>query len=104
MLGTNKWSNERKSLGITESYYEGIKEGPLLGFNNNIIDSVVIWGTVGSPEGKQECKRVDHPDGNHKIFPVRTSDGATLGLIENTMIGISDYSKLWKEPGFGIPE
>ena len=53
---------------------------------------------------KCEGIRVDNPDGNYKIFPVGTSDGEPLGLIDNTMLGIYDYSKLRKELGFGISE
>ena len=39
---------------------------------------------------------VDNPDGNYKRFQVVTSDSATLGLINNTIIGFADYSKLEK--------
>ena len=89
---------------ITESNYELIKEENLLGLKDTIIDSDVLWGTVGSPEWKCEGIRVDNPDGNSKIFPVGTSDDEPLGLIDNTMLGISDSSKLGKELGFCISE
>ena len=67
--------------------------GPLFGLKDNIIDDDVLWGTVGSPELKCNVARVDNPDGKSKGFLVGTSDVATLGLIENTMLGVSESSK-----------
>ena len=115
MLGGNLGSPEWKFEGIrvdnpdgnffiTESNYEGIKEGPLLRFNYTIIGGDVLWVTVGYPEWKFEGIRVDNPDVNSKIFPVVTSDGEPIGLIDKTMLGIDDSSQLGKELGFGISE
>ena len=89
----------RKTNGnfvITESKSEVIKEGPLIGLKDNIIDVDVILGTVGYPELKCEFIRVGNPDGNSKIFPVGTSDGEPLRLIDNTILSISESSKLVK--------
>ena len=47
---------------------------------------------------------VDNPDLNSKVFPVGTSGGVTLGLIDNTVLSIDDSSKLVREPGFRISE
>ena len=96
MFGNNECSNECNSLGITESKSEGIKEGPLLGLKDNIIDGDVIWGTVVSPEWKCKGIRVENPDGNSKGFLFGTAEGETLGLIDNTMLGVTDSSKLGK--------
>ena len=71
-----------------------IKEGPLLVLKDAIIHGDVLLVTVGSPELKWDGIRVDNPDGKSKIFPVGAYDGATLGLIDNTMLGIADYFKL----------
>ena len=89
---------------ITESNYQGNKDGPLLGLKYTIIDCGVLWGTVGSPEWKREYIRVGNPGGNSKIIPVGTSDGEPLGLIDNKMLGIADSYKLENELGFGISE
>ena len=35
---------------------------------------------------------------------IGTYDDAKLGLINNTMLVVADYSKLGKETGFGISE
>ena len=70
--------------------------GDLLGLKDNIIDGDVIWGNVGSPEWKFDGIRVDNPDGNSKGFLFGTAEGETLGLIDNTMLGVADYSKLEK--------
>ena len=32
--------------------------------------------------------------GNSKGFSFETTEGETLGLIDNTMLGVADYSKL----------
>ena len=87
---------------INESNSEGLKGGTLPWLKDTIMDDGLLWGTVGSLELKCEGIRVDNPDGNSKMFPVGTSDGATLGLINNKMLGISDSSKLARELGFGI--
>ena len=87
---------------ITESKSEGINEGPLIGLKDNIIDGDVLLGTVGYTDWKYEGTRVDNPDGNSKIFLVGTYYGETLGLIENRMLSIADYSKLEKKLGFSI--
>ena len=42
MLGTNEGSNEYNTLGVNESDSEGIKEGPSLGFKNDIIYSDIL--------------------------------------------------------------
>ena len=81
-----------------------MKEGPLLGLRDTIIDGDIIWGTMGPPEWKCKGIRVDNLDWNSNIFPVSTSDGEPLGPIDNTMLGISDYYRLGKELGFGISE
>ena len=83
--------NPNGNFVITESNSEGIKEVLLLLLNDTIIDGDVLWGTVGSPEWKCEDIRVDNFGGNSKTFPVGTSDGEPLGLIDNTMLGIADY-------------
>ena len=72
------------------------KVEPLLGFKDIIIDGDVCWGTVGSPEWKFNGLIVDNSDVNSQVFRVGTSDGATLGLIDNTMLSVADYSKLGK--------
>ena len=55
---------------------------------------------MGSTECKFKYIRMDNPDGNSKIFQVATSYGETLGLIDNTIFGISDSSKLGKTTWF----
>ena len=50
----------------------------------------MLWGNVGSTEWKCDDISVDNPDGKSKGFLVGTSDVATLGLIENTMLGVSE--------------
>ena len=86
----------RYIIGITESESEVIKEGPLLGLKDKIIEGDVLWGTVGSLEWKYEGIRVEKLDGKSKRVQVVTSDGETLGFIDNTMLGINDSSKLGK--------
>ena len=49
---------------------------------------------MGSPELKNDGKIVDKLDGNSKGFSFETTEGETLGLIDNTMLGVADYSKL----------
>ena len=63
---------------------------------DNIIDGDVLWGTVGYPEWKCEGIRVENPNGNTQMFLVGTSEVETLGLIDNTMLGVADSSKLGK--------
>ena len=92
----HKVRNPDGNLFITESNYEGIKEGHLLVLKDTIIDVDVLWGTVDSPEWKCEEIRVDNPDGDSKIFSVGTSDCEPLGIIENKMLGIADSLKLGK--------
>ena len=48
---------------------------------------------MGSPELKCNVARVDNPDGNSKVFPFGASEGETIGLIDNTMSGVADFSK-----------
>ena len=110
-VGSPEWKcegirveNPDGNFFITESNSEVIKEGNLIVLEDTIIDGDVLWGTVGSPAQKCEGIRVDNPDRNSKIFPVGTSDGELLGLIDNIILGIADYSKLAKELGFGISE
>ena len=81
---------------ITESKSEGIKGGALLGLKDNIIDGGVLWVTVGSPQWKFDGIRVEKPDGKSKGFSFGTAEGETLGLIDNTMLGVADSSKLEK--------
>ena len=49
---------------------------------------------MGYPERKFDGIRLDNPDGNSKVFSFGTTEGGTLGLIDNTMLGVADYSKL----------
>ena len=53
----------------------------------------MLWGTVGSTEWKCDGISVDDLDVKSKVFPVRTSDVATIGLVDNTMLGVSESSK-----------
>ena len=108
-VGSPEWKcegimveNPDGNFFITESNSEWIKEGNLFGLKDTIIDGDVLWGTVGSTELKYEDIRVDSPDGNSKTFLVGKFDGEPLGLIDNKMLGIPDYSKLGKENGFVI--
>ena len=48
--------------------------------------------------------RIENSDKNSEGFIVETSDGETPNLIDSTMIGVDDYYKHEKEPGFGIIE
>ena len=63
---------------------------------DTIIDGDVLWGTVGYPEWKFDSIRIDNPDVNSKLFSFGTTEGETLGLIDNTMLGVSDSPKLEK--------
>ena len=51
---------------------------------------------MGFPDSIYDRIRVDNSDGKYERFLVGTSDGTTFGLIENTMIGVADSSKLGK--------
>ena len=68
----------------------------MLGFKDNINNGDVIWGTVGDTEWKYYDIWVDNPDENSEVFPFGTSEGETLGLIYNTMLGVDDSSQLRK--------
>ena len=48
---------------------------------------------MGYPDWKYYGIRVYNPYGNFKGFPFGTSEVETLVLIENTMLGVDDYSK-----------
>ena len=81
-MGSPEWNCEGVRVGkpdgiffITESNSEVIKEGPLLGLKDTMIDGDVIWGIFVYPEWKCEGIRLDNPDGNSKIFTVGTSGG-----------------------------
>ena len=43
--------------------------------------------------------RLDNSDGKSEIFPVESSYGATLVLINSKVLGVAYYSKLGKELG-----
>ena len=63
---------------------------------DHIIDGDVLLGTVGYPEWKFGGIRVDNSDGNSKVFSFGTTEGETFGLIYNTMLSVTDSSKLEK--------
>ena len=45
-------------------------------------------------EGKCDGIIVDNPDGNSKGFSFGTIEGEKLGLIDNKMLGVANYSKV----------
>ena len=45
---------------------------------------------MGSLEWKCDDIGVYNPDINSKVFPVGTSDGATLDLVDSTILSVSD--------------
>ena len=71
---------------------------------DNIIDGDLIWTTNVSPGSISDGRRLDKYDGNSEVITVGTSDGETLGLIDNTLLGVSNSSKLRIEIGFEINE
>ena len=55
MVGTNGYSNECNSLGITESYSEGITDRIIIGLKKRFIDGDLIWTANGSPDFISGC-------------------------------------------------
>ena len=102
LIESSSISIVRYIIGITESYSEGIKEKPLLELKDNIIEVDVLWGNLGYPEWKYEGIRVENTDGNSESFQVVTYNGETLGFIDNTVLDITESSKL--ERNYLVPE
>ena len=103
-VGTNEFINEYDSLGITESDSEGIKKGFLLVLKDNIINGDVLWTENVCYESISDFVRLDSSVGNSEVLTVGTSDVYIPGLIDNTMLGVADYSKPGKELIFVINE
>ena len=62
----------------------------------NIIDGHIIWNAEDYPGLFFYDKSLDNSDGKYERFPVESSDGATLGLINSKVLGVAYYSKFGK--------
>ena len=62
--------------------------------NCDIIDGHILWTTEGYPGLFFDVIRLDNSDGKSEMFPVESSYGATLVLINSKVLGVAYYSKL----------
>ena len=76
-----------------------MKDLPLLVLKDNIIDGDGLWTAEGYPGFFFGGIRLDKSDGKSEGFPVESSDGATLGLINRKVLSVAYYSKLGRELG-----
>ena len=89
-LGTDEGSDEFNALGINEWDSKGIKDLPLLGLKDDIIDGDILWASVGFPNSISDGIKIKTFDG----VTIWISDGATLGFIDNKMLGVTDSCKI----------
>ena len=92
MLGYKMW------LGITEPESGRIKEVTSLEFKNKIINVDILWDTGGYIQFIFDGISEGHSDGNSVLVSAYTSKGETIVLIEKTLLGVADSSKLGKYP------
>ena len=99
MLGTNEGCVDCNSLGNNDWYYEGTKYQPLIGLKDNITDDDELLSREGSHYLISGVTRVDNSGVKYDVFPVRSSDSATLDFSDSTVLGVADSSKFGEELG-----
>ena len=98
------YSNECNSLSTTESDSENIKKELLLVMKDKLFDSDVLWISNGSPDSISDGTSLENSDGNSEGFTVGAYDCEKPGLIDNTILGVANSSKLGKELRFRVNE
>ena len=71
-----------------------MKEQPLLYLKDTNKEGDRVWTTMASNDSVSDIIRVETSDGNSEDNLRRISDDVTLGLSNNTMIGVDDSYKL----------
>ena len=65
----------------------------------NIKEGDKLWTTVTRTESVSDGIRLDRLNWSSECIILEIYDDATIGLSENIMIGVADYSKLVEETG-----
>ena len=63
---------------------------------DNIIDGDILWTAESSPGFLVDGIRLDNSSGKYEGFSFESSAGATLGPVDNRVLGVAYSLKLWK--------